>query len=148
MDDDQYFINQRLVNAAKRGEDESVEEFILDAENKVDINCVDSIGETSAHWAAKNNHADVLKVLIKYKANVNAVTASSNETPLHKAAYKNNLDAIRVLVIDGKADVSIKDKDGNTPLQIAKDVECRKLLVPRVDTSVDDPVDADDSDNE
>ncbi|KAM9994583.1 hypothetical protein ACTFIZ_007730 [Dictyostelium cf. discoideum] len=148
MDDDQYFINQRLINAAKRGEEENVEEFVLDPENKVDINCTDSIGETSLHWAAKNNHAEVIKVLIRLKANVNAVQAGSLDTPLHKAAFKNNLDAIRILVVDGKANTNLKNKDDRTPLQLANDVECRKLLVPSVDTSVDDVVDEEDSDNE
>ncbi|KAK5583452.1 hypothetical protein RB653_005047 [Dictyostelium firmibasis] len=148
MDDDQYFINQRLINAAKRGEEESVEEFVLDTENKVDINCTDSIGETSLHWAAKNNHADVIKVLIRLKANVNVVQSSSLDTPLHKAAFKNNLDAVRALVIDGKANTNLKNSDGRTALQLANDVECRKLLTPTVDTSVDTVVDEEDSDNE
>ncbi|KYQ93926.1 hypothetical protein DLAC_04923 [Tieghemostelium lacteum] len=148
MDDqEQYYTNLRLIDAAKRGESESVEEYILDPECKPDINAKDSNGDTPLHWAARNGHDDVIKVLVKYKADVNILN-NSKETPLHKAAWKNNLEAVRALVIDGRANVAILNKDGSTALQLAREVEVRKLLVPREDTSKDTEIDPEDSDNE
>ncbi|KAF2073327.1 hypothetical protein CYY_005345 [Polysphondylium violaceum] len=148
MDSEQYIIDQRLINAAKRGEAESVEEYVLDKECPVDVNnAKDGMGETALHWAARNGYEEVIAVLLKFKANPNVLNRDQ-ETPLHKAAFKDHLEAIRVLVNVGKADVSLKNKNGETALQLAKDVECRKLLVPRVDTSVDDEYDEEDSDND
>eukprot|EP01133_Synstelium_polycarpum_P007876 gene7876-9246_t len=124
------FLQVKLIDAAKRGEEDSLEAFILDKENKVNINAKDSIGQTALHWACRNGHDGIVRILIKYRANLN-ILDPQNETPIHKAAWKNHVDTIRPLVETGKIDLTIKNKDGNTPLQMAKDENARRLLVPR-----------------
>eukprot|EP01132_Coremiostelium_polycephalum_P004694 gene4694-5862_t len=145
--DEQYYINARLINACKRGEEEDIEDIITDQEAKPDVNGKDSVGETALHYAARNGHDGIIRILIKHRANVN-VLDKLEETPLHKAAWKNQVEAIRALVEVGKANVSLKNKDGSTPLQLAKDEAARKLLVPRPVITEDTVVDEEDSDRE
>ncbi|GAM26304.1 hypothetical protein SAMD00019534_094790 [Acytostelium subglobosum LB1] len=147
--DEQFIINSRLIDAAKRGEEESLEAFILDPENKVNINAKDAIGQTALMWAAKNGYDDIIRILIKYRAGLN-VQDPLGETAAHKAAYKDNVPCIKALVDTGKIDLTLQNKNGQTPLNLAKSEEARKLLVPKaVYTSDDeDESDPEDSDNE
>ena len=41
-------------------------------------------------------------------------------TPLHRAAYKGHLSVVEYLV-NQKADINAKDKDGKTPIQLANE---------------------------
>ena len=75
------------------------------------------LGWTPLYWAARNNAADVAKLLIDGGAEVNA-KHKYGETPLHAAAWKNAAEVAKVL-IDNGAEVNAKDKDGNTPLDSA-----------------------------
>ncbi|EGG16811.1 hypothetical protein DFA_07789 [Cavenderia fasciculata] len=150
MDDhEQYIINSRLIDAAKRGEEDLLEQCILDKEFKVNINAKDAIGESAMHWAAKNGHDNIIRILFKYRANLN-ILDNAGETAAHKAAYKDRLDVIKALVETNRVDLTIKNKNGLTPLNLAKDEACRKLLVPKpiITSDDEDSDDPEDSDNE
>lgn len=69
------------------------------------------------HLAVINGHIDVLKVLLKYKVNVNKpLSAGKNRmTPLMLAAEQGNLDIVRLLVQNG-ATVELADKLKRTAL--------------------------------
>ncbi len=69
---------------------------------------------------AINNSKDqrIVNALIRAGVGVNEPTDKYG-TPLHLAASRGNEGAVRVLLEHG-ADVNAKDKDGNTPLDVAK----------------------------
>lgn len=70
--------------------------------------------------AAKSGNVDMVKYLVSLqKVNINQKD-NGNYTPLWYAAFEGHLEAVKALV-EAKADLSIKGKDGNTPLGIAKE---------------------------
>lgn len=64
-----------------------MQSLIDKAKNAKDtITAPDNAGYTALHYAARNGHVDICKMLIQYGANINATTKSGKATPLHKAA--------------------------------------------------------------
>jgi ankyrin repeat protein len=77
--------------------------------------------------AARYDRVDVIRVLLKHGADVNA-RKNDDSTPLHLAAPRlEAVEAIRVLLEHG-ANVAVEDSRGYTALQIAEDDEVKKLL--------------------
>ena len=75
-------------------------------------------GETVLHIASKeNNEPEIIDLLVKSGANVNAQDAEGF-TPLHLAAIHGNLKIVRKLV-DLKADVNIITTDGKDAAELA-----------------------------
>lgn len=88
--------------------------------------------ESILHLAAETGNSDVVKVLLEYKAKINALNAQ-NETPLMKACLiratnfnrgslrhiEDYIEIIKHLVYAG-ADVTLKNKAGKTALEIAQ----------------------------
>jgi ankyrin repeat protein len=70
--------------------------------------------QTALHNAADGEYLDIVNILIKAGATVNA-NDSYNQTPLHKAAKRRNLDVVKVLLTEG-AKVDAKDYSGSMPL--------------------------------
>jgi ankyrin repeat protein len=54
-------------------------------------------------------------------------SADDFHTPLHKAAFYGHTEVVRVLIKAG-ASLSVRTTEGNTPLDLAANEECRKLL--------------------
>ena len=72
---------------------------------------------TPLHWAADANSVDVLRLLLKSDATVDA-RANNGLTPLHLAARKGSNECI-VRLLDANADPNGTDDAGNTPLHAA-----------------------------
>ena len=100
-------------------------------------------GYTPLHLAAENGSKEVVKLLIKYGANVNAYGAVSvpvtatlhvfaprvikiSKTPLHIAVERGYKDIAELLIKHG-ADVNAKDRYGETPLHYAARVGRRDI---------------------
>jgi uncharacterized protein len=97
-----------------------------------------TLGEDALMWAAAENHAEAVRLLVSADANVNARSTLLNLTPfnwvtngmvsttlprgswtpLMYAARQNAIDAARVLA-DAHADINAIDPDGATALVIA-----------------------------
>jgi ankyrin repeat protein len=84
-----------LLDAAKKGDADRVEK--LATEVPAMINQADpEFGATPLHWAALRGHADVVKVLISYGADL-TVTNKDGETPLRVARRANRTQVVELL---------------------------------------------------
>ena len=58
--------------------------------------------QTPMHFAAKNNNAEVVKILIESGANINNAQGNYEESPLHFAArYNSNAEVVKILIESG-----------------------------------------------
>ncbi len=62
---------------------------------------------------------EIVTLLIKAGADINAAREIFGWTPLHSAAKLGKAEAVRILIEAG-ADVNALDNDGNIPMQLAK----------------------------
>ncbi|KAL6404422.1 hypothetical protein AUP68_13814 [Ilyonectria robusta] len=78
-------------------------------------------GKTPLCVAAENGQAEVIKTLIKAKANRNYQVEGTKDTPLCLAAdpERNGHEAV-VALLDGGADPNIANSAGSTPIDIAR----------------------------
>ena len=93
----------------------------LQGSTRTAINRCDSSGYTPLHYSVRFQPAETCRLLLEHGADPNCQTRASQSTPLHRAVMFNNLDAIRQLLAS-KADVTLKDIDGQTPLDKAKTI--------------------------
>jgi len=119
-------LNERLYNAAKRGNTLTVKE-ILNANPEswlwdnvfgsfVNTRKSDSHGWSALHTAAFHGHHEVVSALLTHKAvSVNQVD-DNGWTPLLVACRAGHLEVVKVLLKDGRIDVNIPNNLGSTPL--------------------------------
>jgi ankyrin repeat protein/ribosomal protein L21E len=87
-------------------------------ENGADVLATDKDGYTPIHYAAYNDRADVLEVLLAKDATNADVVNFKLETALHFAAYRQSVHSMEML-IRYSANINAQDSDGNTPLHRA-----------------------------
>ena len=84
-----------------------------------DVNATTKDGQTALMWATKHNAVDIMQLLIKAGAKVNAqdfnAQGKKNRTALMYTSETNAVDAARLLLASG-ADVNIKQPFGETAL--------------------------------
>jgi len=107
-----------------------VAKLLLD--HKARLKTQESFGNSSTalHWAAINNHADVVRVLVQRKASL-AATDTLGFTPLHHAAAYNR-PIVAESLIELKASLAVNNKDGQSPLHLTatrNNVEVAKVLL-------------------
>jgi len=103
-----------LLDAARWGDDEAVEDFIAIGK---DVAMKDKEGRTPLHYAAGYNHDEVAKMLIEAGAPIEARDTLEN-TPLHYAAGYGRPDLVTLLLAAG-ADKGAKNRNGKTPYDLA-----------------------------
>ncbi|CUG93667.1 ankyrin repeat protein, putative [Bodo saltans] len=103
-----------LMLAAMRGHTDLV--MLLTA-NVKNVNDVDCMGNTALHYAAENDFASTVAVLIEQRADVDKKN-KEHVTPLMNAAGGGHRTVVRVLV-NAKANVEAANKLGVTPLMYA-----------------------------
>ncbi|MCZ6574765.1 MAG: ankyrin repeat domain-containing protein [Planctomycetota bacterium] len=117
--------SEALHDAVKDGAAKTVAILI---EYGADPNATDAKGWTPLHHAAYLGHRDVVLVLLRTKAEVDATEPATGATALHFAAVKGRRQVVQALLIGG-ADPKAKDGRGRTPLDLAAgDGEIVKLL--------------------
>ena len=82
-------------------------------ESDGDLNIIDEKKETLLHKASRNNHFEVVDILIKFGLDINAKNRYG-DTPLHLAVQFRNAYVADKLVFEG-ADVNAKNKKHVTP---------------------------------
>ncbi len=75
-------------------------------------------GLTPLMFAVASRKVDIVKLLVELGAPVDQVSSMSGQTALFSAIYAANPEMVQAL-IDLKANVNFKTKDGETPLQAA-----------------------------
>ncbi|XQJ27244.1 ankyrin/TPR repeat protein [Leishmania guyanensis] len=88
-------------------------------EFNVPINAVDKHGGTALFTALFMKKVDAVEFLVEHGATVNIAIAEDGSTPLHIAVEHANSECVRLLCSYG-ADVSAKNVEGKTPLDLAK----------------------------
>ncbi len=107
-----------LINAAKESDIEKIKELI---KQDIDINTCDSRGYTAMLWAAQKGNIDIVNLLIKNGANIEAKhEASRGYTPLIVAAINNHIEVAKMLIEHG-ANINSKNNNGNTALSVANE---------------------------
>src|SRR5262249_25074468 len=106
---------KEIIRAAKAGNRARVSE-LLASDPKL-VQARDSDGSTSLHCATWKGHRDVVAVLLKAGADVNAHNQNDHwgTTPLHAAAHANQAAIAELLIAHG-ADVKARDLEGRTPM--------------------------------
>lgn len=77
----------------------------------------DDLQMSSLHYAASYGFSNIVKLLLRNHAKLNA-TNLNFETPLHHASRHGNVDCIKVLLEQG-ANIEMKDKSGKLCLDLA-----------------------------
>ena len=119
------FPPQAILIASYLGDEDLVREILL---CKIDKNFRDNFGDTALHVAVFQKNIVVVKLLLDYGFDPNAITTRNGNTPLHNAVAANNIAAARLLIQYG-ANKNIKAKDGLTPIDKARREEKRELVL-------------------
>ncbi|KAJ9175028.1 hypothetical protein P3X46_013615 [Hevea brasiliensis] len=91
------------------------------AKYHADFDAPDNEGRSPLHWAAYKGYADTIRLLLFRDASQGRQDREGC-TPLHWAALRGNVEACTVLVHAGtKQELTVKDKAGFTPVQLASD---------------------------
>lgn len=125
----EFFGRSALEIAAWYGHQDTVRFLLQDA--KVAVTEADARGITALHQAAQNGHAMVIRCLLNFGANVNAID-KTKMTPLHRAAERGHVAAISALCADARIDLNVRGTGEVTPLMLAAQngrTEAVKLLI-------------------
>lgn len=77
---------------------------------KIDVNQLDSKGNSALHYAVSKGHAELTRLLLDGGASASLKNTADGQTALHWAVAKADLEAVRVLLENGGAD--LLDGDG------------------------------------
>ena len=123
-----------LMKACQKGNKDAIDVLL---NNGADSNISDVNGDTWLHHAVGGDCGiDVLRKIISYGADVNAVN-KSNETALMKACKKGDMDVINVLLNAG-TDPNINDVNGDTWLHHISGGDCSKQVLLAIINYVED----------
>ena len=118
------FPPQAIIVASYRGDVEMVREILAAGPDK-DIR--NTSGDTALHVAMYQTNLLVIKLLLDYGFDPNAITVRTGYTPLHNAVAANNVEAARLLLQYG-ANKNIRGLDRLTPLDKARKEEKPALI--------------------
>jgi ankyrin repeat protein len=85
----------------------------------VHINATTKHGYTALHAASERGRAKMVDLLLQHRANIDVRATDSCSTPLHLASSRGEAEIVRLL-LDRGANVNAQDKDGSTPLHLAR----------------------------
>ena len=119
--------SQGIFDACRNGDTSTIKAMIK--ENSDTVNCRNEGGFTPLIIAGYRGQLEVVKLLLKHKADVNA--KSGEGTVLMGACFKGNVE-LAALLIEYEANVNSSNDLGTTPLMYAilgQNIELIKLLL-------------------
>ena len=127
------------LHVAVKNDDLPMVEYLLGLKS-VNVNAGDNHEKTALHTAVLKRNIDIITLLLensnkqKRPININ-IQDSVGNTPLHVAVlfYKKNGDEektkqVITLLVNHQADLTIKNDEGKTPLDIARDMQNQPLI--------------------
>ncbi|CAG2205892.1 unnamed protein product [Mytilus edulis] len=124
---DTHYYTTPLIESATRGYFDIVEFLIVNV--KCDVNKTDERGNSPLHKASERGHTAVAKLLLENNADVSQCN-NDKKSPLKyfmKTLSKRFIETVKSL-LTWKADVTLRNKNGQTPLDIAHALQCKQLL--------------------
>eukprot|EP00931_Biecheleriopsis_adriatica_P073066 TRINITY_DN47426_c0_g1_i1.p1 TRINITY_DN47426_c0_g1~~TRINITY_DN47426_c0_g1_i1.p1 ORF type:complete len:407 (-),score=91.02 TRINITY_DN47426_c0_g1_i1:9-1202(-) len=111
--------NTVLLQAAMTGSMDVVIELVptVEVEYGVDLDMQNNNGNTALIFAVRNNHVDIVKVLLDFRASLD-VRNNKCMTPLMYAARAGQADLVQLLVQNG-ADLNLQNSDGDTAIMLS-----------------------------
>ena len=109
--------------ASSEGHSKIVEILLQNDANK---EAVTKMGRTPMHVAVLRSNTDIVKMLLEKGANINA-NDSEFSTPLHYASERGLTEMLKVM-LSFKPDISIKNHAGLTAIDVAINLEARKVF--------------------
>lgn len=105
--------------------------------SRANVNAVEYREKTSLHIAAAHDRNDIVELLLKFGADVNA-KSDGGWTPLHNACEKGCVEIVRIL-LDAGAEINAKLLNGMAPLHLAAQGEQKRpgQSTPKQDPEVD-----------
>ena len=105
-------LDNRLLKAAREGQQEEVEELL---QSNANVEAKDGqYRETPLHLAARYGHRDIVDLLLEKKADIEAKD-QGQRTPLHHAAFSGRKEVVTFLLEKG-ADLGAQDAWGQVAL--------------------------------
>lgn len=126
---------RHIIDAIRQ---KDVAAFLAHMEEGVDVNSMDDVGQSLLNWVAAFGTIEMAEYLCDRGANVNLGRRSSS---LHYAACFNQVATAKLLLRKG-ADVTLRDEDGNLPLDKARERSHRDIvrLIESAEQLVEEPV--------
>ena len=107
--------------------------LLIDNGADIEADEINWIGGKPLHWAAEHS-PETTKILLANSANVNALNEKKDSpcylrTPLiHNAAQGDDCDEVTKLLMEAGADMNIKESNGKTAFQMAKEKNNLKIM--------------------
>ena len=114
------------LHLAARNNHVNLVNFLLDQKVELEAKSAE-IFRTPLHFAAEADSLEAVIVLVQFGADPNFLDVNDS-TPLHCAAEYGAAKVVEYLVSDAKADPSLVNKQGQTPLKLTQSIEVCKLL--------------------
>ena len=119
--------NGELIFKAADSSRDDVLKLLLKSTTNPDVDYSYNYAGTALHISAKNGNAEMVKLLLKHNATIDAKTFGYDETPLHIASEKGHLEVVKLL-LDHKASINETDKYRETPLHKAAEKGHLKIV--------------------
>ena len=89
----------------------------------IKINILDNNGISPMMESINKGYIYIMNMLIKYGGSVNLVNFNDGNTALHYAILNKSKDALFILLGKGNCDFNIKNKNGETPIDLANKLD-------------------------
>ena len=109
-----FLVGPQMLAAARAGNTKRLISALGHIHN---VNFEDDLKETSLHKAAVGGHDDIVRLLLKKGASIEAINKNSY-TPLHLAALNGHTSTVELLLTRG-ASIEATTKSNSTPLHRA-----------------------------